>query len=89
MTEVERGLILAVNTKDVLLSWQGATGRMRRHLLGYDKPRETMAEWGRDTSLNRAGTSGGQTGLVALLTGPDAAYLTGGTIDVDGGLIMS
>lgn len=39
--------------------------------------------------MNRAGTPEDVAGLVAFLASDDAAYITGQTINVDGGLIMS
>jgi meso-butanediol dehydrogenase / (S,S)-butanediol dehydrogenase / diacetyl reductase len=39
--------------------------------------------------MARAGTGEDVAGLVAFLASADAAYITGQTINVDGGLIMS
>jgi meso-butanediol dehydrogenase/(S,S)-butanediol dehydrogenase/diacetyl reductase len=39
--------------------------------------------------MGRAGTGKDVSGLVAFLASEDAAYITGQTINVDGGLIMS
>ena len=58
-------------------------------LFGDYKPGELMAEWVRNIPMKRAGTPADVAGLVAFLAGPDAAYITGQTINVDGGLIMS
>ena len=58
-------------------------------LLGDYKPGELMAEWVRGIPMKRAGTSSDVAGLVAFLASNDAAYITGQTINVDGGLIMS
>ena len=58
-------------------------------LLGDYKPGELMAEWVRGIPMKRAGTSEDVAGLVAFLASNDAAYITGQTINVDGGLIMS
>lgn len=63
----------------------GAWGR----LLGDYKPGELMAEWVKNIPMGRAGTGEDVSGLVAFLAGEDAAYITGQTINVDGGLIMS
>jgi meso-butanediol dehydrogenase/(S,S)-butanediol dehydrogenase/diacetyl reductase len=58
-------------------------------LLGDYKPGELMAEWVRNIPMGRAGSGEDVAGLVAFLAGPDAGYITGQTINVDGGLIMS
>ncbi len=58
-------------------------------LLGDYKPGELMAEWVRGIPMARAGTGEDVAGLVAFLASEDAAYITGQTINVDGGLIMS
>ena len=58
-------------------------------LLGQYKPGELMAEWVRGIPAGRAGTGADVAGLVAFLASADAAYITGQTINVDGGLIMS
>ena len=58
-------------------------------LLGNYGPGELMAEWVRGIPMARAGTGDDVAGLVAFLASDDAAYITGQTINVDGGLIMS
>ena len=58
-------------------------------LLGDYKPGELMAEWVKNIPMGRAGTGDDVSGLVAFLASDDAAYITGQTINVDGGLIMS
>jgi len=58
-------------------------------LLGDYKPGELMAEWVKNIPMARAGTGDDVSGLVAFLASNDAAYITGQTINVDGGLIMS
>jgi meso-butanediol dehydrogenase / (S,S)-butanediol dehydrogenase / diacetyl reductase len=58
-------------------------------LLGDYKPGELMAEWVRNIPMGRAGSGDDVAGLVAFLASDDAAYITGQTINVDGGLIMS
>jgi len=58
-------------------------------LLGADKPGELMAQWVKNIPMQRAGTSADVAGLVTFLASEDAAYITGQTINVDGGLIMS
>ncbi|HET6157540.1 MAG TPA: SDR family oxidoreductase [Dongiaceae bacterium] len=58
-------------------------------LLGNYKPGELMAEWVGNIPMARAGTGADVAGLVAFLASDDAAYITGQTINVDGGLIMS
>ena len=58
-------------------------------LLGNYKPGELMAEWVKNIPMGRAGTGEDVSGLVAFLSSKDAAYITGQTINIDGGLIMS
>ena len=58
-------------------------------LLGKYAPGELMAEWVENIPMGRAGSGEDVAGLVAFLAGPDAGYITGQTINVDGGLIMS
>jgi meso-butanediol dehydrogenase/(S,S)-butanediol dehydrogenase/diacetyl reductase len=50
---------------------------------------ELMAEWVAGIPLKRAGQPEDVAGLVAFLASDDACYITGQTINVDGGLIMS
>jgi meso-butanediol dehydrogenase / (S,S)-butanediol dehydrogenase / diacetyl reductase len=58
-------------------------------LLGNYQPGELMAEWVRNIPLGRAGTGEEVAGLVAFLASDDAAYITGQTINIDGGMFMS
>ncbi|WP_027133912.1 glucose 1-dehydrogenase [Geminicoccus roseus] len=58
-------------------------------LLGDYQPGELMAEWVKNIPMARAGKGEDVAGLVAFLASDDAAYITGQTINVDGGLIMS
>lgn len=58
-------------------------------LLGDYKPGELMQEWVQGIPMRRAGSGADVAGLVAFLASDDAAYITGQTINVDGGLIMS
>ena len=58
-------------------------------LLGDYKPGELMAEWVAGIPLGRVGTGEDVAGLVAFLASADAAYITGQTINVDGGMFMS
>lgn len=58
-------------------------------LMGDYKPGELMAEWVNGIPMRRAGTGADVAGLVAFLAGPDAAYITGQTVNVDGGLFMN
>lgn len=58
-------------------------------MLGDYGPGELMAEWVRGIPMQRAGTPAEVGALVAFLASADAVYITGQTINVDGGLIMS
>ena len=58
-------------------------------LLGEYGPGELMAEWVQNIPMKRAGQGKDVSGLVAFLASDDATYITGQTINVDGGLIMS
>lgn len=58
-------------------------------LLGDYGPGELMASWVENIPMKRVGVGKDVAGLVAFLASDDAAYITGQTINVDGGLIMS
>ncbi|WP_066257404.1 SDR family oxidoreductase [Hydrogenophaga flava] len=58
-------------------------------LLGNYQPGELMAEWVEAIPMGRAGTGEDVAGLVTFLASDDAAYITGQTINVDGGMFMS
>ncbi|WGF89732.1 SDR family NAD(P)-dependent oxidoreductase [Marinivivus vitaminiproducens] len=58
-------------------------------LMGDYKPGELMAEWVRNIPVGRAGRGEDVAGLVTFLASDDAAYITGQTVNVDGGLFMS
>lgn len=58
-------------------------------MLGDYGPGELMQEWVQNIPMKRAGRGRDVAGLVAFLASDDAAYITGQTINVDGGLIMS
>ncbi|WP_047459741.1 SDR family NAD(P)-dependent oxidoreductase [Rhizobium rhizogenes] len=58
-------------------------------LLGDYGPGELMKEWVDGIPMKRAGSGEDVAGLVTFLASDDAAYITGQTINVDGGLIMS
>ncbi len=58
-------------------------------LLGDYKPGELMAEWVRNIPIGRVGSGEDVAGLVTFLASEDAAYITGQTINVDGGMFMS
>lgn len=63
--------------------------RVWGQMLGDYAPGELMAEWVRNIPMKRAGEGRDVAGLIAFLASEDAAYITGQTINVDGGLIMS
>ncbi len=58
-------------------------------LLGDYKPGELMQEWVDNIPISRVGTPDDVAGLVTFLASTDADYITGQTINVDGGLFMS
>lgn len=63
--------------------------RVWGQMLGDYQPGELMAEWVANIPMTRAGTPAEVAGLAAFLASDDAAYITGQTINIDGGLIMS
>ena len=67
--------------------------RVWGEILSTDEKRygkgELMAEWVKGIPMKRAGKPEDVAGLVAFLASDDARYLTGQTINIDGGLIMS
>lgn len=64
--------------------------RVWGEMLGNYGPGELMAEWVENNiPMKRAGEGKDVAGLVAFLASEDATYITGQTINVDGGLIMS
>jgi len=58
-------------------------------MLGEYGPGELMDAWVQNIPMKRAGEGKDVAGLVAFLASEDADYITGQTINVDGGLIMS
>ena len=58
-------------------------------LLGNYQPGELMQEWVNNIPMKRVGRPEDVAGLVTFLASDDAAYITGQTINVDGGLFMS
>lgn len=63
--------------------------RVWGRMLGDYGPGELMQAWVQNIPMKRAGRGSDVAGLVAFLASDDAAYITGQTINVDGGLIMS
>lgn len=58
-------------------------------MLGDFGPGELMSSWVENIPMKRAGEGKDVAGLIAFLASDDAEYITGQTINVDGGLIMS
>jgi len=58
-------------------------------LLGDYQPGDLMKEWVDNIPMGRAGSGEDVAGLVSFLASDDAAYITGQTINVDGGMFMS
>jgi meso-butanediol dehydrogenase/(S,S)-butanediol dehydrogenase/diacetyl reductase len=58
-------------------------------LLGDYKPGELMAEWVENIPVGRVGTGEDVASLVAFLASDEAEYITGQTVNVDGGMFMS
>lgn len=63
--------------------------RVWGQMLGDFGPGELMDSWVQNIPMKRAGEGSDVAGLVAFLASDDASYITGQTINVDGGLIMS
>lgn len=69
--------------------WQ-YNDKMWGELLGNYKENELIQEWvAEKIPMKRAGTTNDVARLVLFLASKDADYITGQTINVDGGLIMS
>ena len=58
-------------------------------LLGNYRPGELMAKWVADIPLGRAGTNDDVANLLLFLASDAASYITGQTINVDGGMFMN
>lgn len=58
-------------------------------MLGDYRPGELMESWVQNIPMKRAGEGKDVAGLIAFLASEDADYITGQTINVCGGLIMS
>jgi meso-butanediol dehydrogenase/(S,S)-butanediol dehydrogenase/diacetyl reductase len=58
-------------------------------LLGDYAPGELMAEWVENIPVGRVGTGEDVAALVAFLASDEAGYITGQTVNVDGGMFMS
>ncbi|MBP0649423.1 SDR family oxidoreductase, partial [Mycobacterium tuberculosis] len=58
-------------------------------LLGNDAPGELMQEWVDNIPVGRVGKGEDVANVVAFLASDDASYVTGQTINIDGGMFMS
>lgn len=58
-------------------------------MMGDFGPGELMESWVQNIPMKRAGEGKDVAGLIAFIASEDADYITGQTINVDGGLIMS
>lgn len=58
-------------------------------MLGNYKPGELMAEWVRGIPLGYAGKASDIANVVSFIASDDASYITGQTINIDGGMFMS
>lgn len=67
----------------------GYNDRTWGKLLGNYEPGQLMAEWVANIPVGRAGTGDDVAKVVAFLASDDAAYVTGQTINIDGGMFMS
>ena len=63
--------------------------RVWGQMMGDFGPGELMESWVQNIPMKRAGEGKDVAGLIAFLASADAEYITGQTINVDGGLIMS
>lgn len=63
--------------------------RVWGEMLGDYGPGELMEDWVQNIPMKRAGTGSDVAATVAFLASSDADYITGQTINIDGGLIMS
>ena len=67
----------------------GYNDREWGRLLGNYAPGELMAEWVAGIPLGRAGTADDVANLLLVLASDLAAYITGQTINIDGGMFMN
>ena len=58
-------------------------------LLGDYKPGELMAEWVANIPMKRVGKGEDVAALVTFFASDDASYITGQTVNIDGGMFMS
>lgn len=63
--------------------------RVWGEMLGEYAPGELMDEWVQNIPMKKAGEGKDVAGLVTFLASDDASYITGQTVNIDGGLIMS
>jgi meso-butanediol dehydrogenase/(S,S)-butanediol dehydrogenase/diacetyl reductase len=72
-----------------LMRFRGYNDREWGKLLGSYAPGELMQEWVDGIPLKRVGTPEDIAAAVTFLASKDADYITGQTLNVDGGLFMS
>jgi NAD(P)-dependent dehydrogenase (short-subunit alcohol dehydrogenase family) len=65
-----------------------APGGIRTRMMVDETPPRLLAAFERDVPLGRLATPAEVAEVVAFLTGEEAAYVTGATFDVNGGVVI-